>query len=125
MTQSHITVADRGGVTVVTVRDGLFDAVPEMAETVPLVGEVQDEFRSAVIGRSAVVVDLRRAGEVNKRTLSVVFQFTRTLTAGGARQALCATTGLKQIWDVCGGGRIAECFEDLPAALRSVGGTPG
>ena len=123
MGSSHITADARGGVTVVTVRDGLFDDMPEMAESVPLVAEVVSEFRSAIASLSAVVVDLRRAGEVNGRTLSVTFQFAHALTATGARRALCGAADLKQIWDLCRGGTIAPCFEDLPAAIAAAGGS--
>jgi hypothetical protein len=119
----HLATEIRGGVTVVTARDGLFDAIPEMAESVPIVAEVVDEFRSAIAGRQAVVVDLRRAGEVNKRTLSVAFQLARALTAIGARRALCGSTDLKQIWDLCKGGTIAPCLEDFQAAVVAAGGT--
>ena len=122
MGSSHFKVDARGGVTVLTVRDGLFDAMPEMAESVPLVAEVVGEFRSAIAGQSAVVVDLRQAGEVNKRTLSVSFQFAHALTGIGARRALCGSAGLKQIWELCRGGTVAPCFEELEAAIRSVGG---
>ena len=123
MGSSHFAAEVRGGVTLITVRDGLFDAMPETAEPVPLVAAVVGEFRSAIAGRSAVVVDLRRAGEVNKRTLSVSFQLAHALAATGARCALCGSADLKQIWDLCTGGTIAQCFEDLPAAIVAAGGT--
>lgn len=121
----NFTTEFRDGVTVVTARDGLFDAIPEMAEAVPLVAEVLEEFRSTTAGRPAVVVDLRRAGEVNKRTLSVTFQLARALTAAGAWRVLCGSTGLKQIWDLCKGDTIAPCFEDFTGAVIAAGGTIG
>lgn len=119
----HFATEIRGGVAVVTARDGLFDAMPEMAECVPLVDEVVDEFRSAIAGRPAVVVDLRRAGAVNKRTLGVAFQLAGTLAAVAARRALCGSADLKQIWDLCKGGTLAACFEDFRGAVTAAGGT--
>jgi hypothetical protein len=116
----HITTEVREGVTMVTARDGLFDVLPETDESGPLAAEVVTEFRSAVAGAEAVVVDLRRAGEVNKRTLNVSFQFVHALTAVGARRALCGSADLKQIWDLCRGGAVSPCFEDLAEAVASV-----
>src|SRR5438876_832923 len=62
----HLAIDVREGLTVVTARDGLFDALLETDEPAPLAAEVVAEFRSAVAGAGAVVVDLRWAGEVNK-----------------------------------------------------------
>lgn len=46
--QSHLATVSRDGVTIITVRDGLFDALPESDDSVPLAAEVAAEFRSAV-----------------------------------------------------------------------------
>lgn len=120
MVLSHLTADVSGGVTVVTIRDGVFDSMPEMAESVPLVADVLSEFRSAIANQLAVVVDLRRAGEINKRTLSVSFQFAHALTAIGTRRAFCGSADFKQIWDLCKGATVAPCFEALEEALAAV-----
>jgi hypothetical protein len=108
-------------VTVVTAREGLFDALPETDESGPLAAEVVAEFRSAVTGAAAVVVDLRRAGEVNKRTLNVSFQFAHELSARGVLRALCGSAVLKEIWDACRGGTICQMCEDITEACAAVG----
>lgn len=61
----HITTHVREGVTVAAIRAGLFDVLPETNASAPLAAEVVAEFRSAVAGAGAVVVDLRRAGKVS------------------------------------------------------------
>ena len=121
MGQAHFITDLRGIVRVVTAREGLFDALPETDESAALAAEVVAAFRSAVTGATAVVVDLRRAGEVNKRTLSVSFQLARELSAQGAKRALCGSKNLKEIWDVCRGYTICQAYQDMAEALAAVG----
>jgi hypothetical protein len=111
----------RGGVTVVTARDGLFDALPECDASAPLAAEVLAELCSAIVGAAAVVVDLRGAGEVNKRTLSVSFQMARAVKVCGRRGALCGSATLKQIWEVCWGNTVCDLYEDIEEACVAVG----
>jgi hypothetical protein len=106
--------------TVVTIRDGLFDAMPEMDASGPPAADVVGEFQSAVAGAHAVVVDLRRAGEVNKRTISLCFQFARELKNLGVRRALCGSFALQQVWAICKGNLFSPCVVDLEEAIRMV-----
>lgn len=124
MEGKHFTTGAVDRVTVVTVRDGLFDMLPETDSSGPLAQEVVAEFRSAIGEAGACVVDLRRAGEVNKQTLSVSFQFARSLKAIGARRALCSAE-LRPIWKMCKGGMVAPCFDELEAAIKSVSAATG
>jgi hypothetical protein len=107
---------------VVTAREDLFDALPETDESAALAAEVVAAFRSAVTGATAVVVDLRRAGEVNKRTVLVSIQLARALSAQGAKGALCGSKDLKKIWDICRGYTICQAYQDMAEALAAVSG---
>ena len=118
--QSHLTTVSCDGVTIIIVRDGLFDALPESDDSAPLAAEVVAEFRSAVAGASAVVVDLRGAGEINKRTLNVTFRMVHGLVVIGARRALCGSVFLKQIWDLCQGGTLCAVYEEFEEARAAV-----
>ena len=97
MVGKHIATDIHDGVTVVAARDGLFDAMPETDDSAPVAAEVVAEFRSAVAGAGSVVIDFRRAGEVNKRTLSVSFQLAHALTDIGGRRALCGVADLESL----------------------------
>jgi hypothetical protein len=108
--------------TVVTARDGLFDAMPESDESAPLAAEVIAEFRYAIEGRSAVVVDLRRAGEINKQTLGVTARMARELRDTGVRGALVGSARLKEIWDLCRGDTLCRLYEDIENACADVRG---
>jgi hypothetical protein len=120
---AHLTVDRRDGVTIVTAADRLFDAVPEFGNmTEERAREVVKAFREAVAGWPIVVVDFRRAGEVNKRALSVVFDVARHLSASGASAALCGDGTLKKVWDICQGGRVCSMFDDFDAALSAAAG---
>jgi hypothetical protein len=120
----YLTTHAHAGVAVVTVRDGVFDLLPEMTDdSAPLAAEVVAEFRAAVVGAGAVIVDLRRAGELNKRTLNVSFQFARALADIGARRALCGPAAFKTIWGLCKGDTVAPCHVEFGAAVAAAGGT--
>src|SRR5262245_28437199 len=96
--------------------------MPESDASAPLAREAVAEFPSAPVGAAAVVVDIRRAGEVNKRTINVVFQFAHALAAIGARRALCGTADFKQIWELCRGDTVCQLYEDIGDAYAAVGG---
>jgi hypothetical protein len=116
----HFTTDFRGSVTVVTARDGLFDTLPETDESAPLAAEVIHEFRSTVTDAAAVVVDLRGASEVNKRTLSVTFQFAAELATRGIPRALCGSAVFKDIWDSCRGETFCRMYEGISEACAAV-----
>jgi hypothetical protein len=118
---ANLTTDTRDGVTVVTARDGLFDAMPESGESAPLAAAVVAEFRSAIAGAAAVVLDLRRAGEVNKQTLNVAFRMAHALRADGVRGVLCGPAHLKEIGDLCRGGTACQLYEDIAEACAAVG----
>jgi hypothetical protein len=118
----HFTTELRDGVTVVTAREGLFDTLPETDESAPLAAQVVAEFRSAVSGAAAVVVDLRRAGAVNHRTLSVIFQFARELRARDVPRALCGSALQEEIWEVSRGVAICQMYEGMTEACAAVSG---
>lgn len=118
---AHLTTDIRDEVTVVTARDGLFDAISETDMSAPLAAEVVAELRSAIVGAAAVLVDLRRAGKVNVRALSVAFQLAHELKRCGIPGALCGSTDLNEIWDMCRGGTVCNLYADLEEAYGAVG----
>jgi hypothetical protein len=96
--------------------------MPESDESAPLAATVVAEFRSAIGAAAAIVIDLRRAGEVNKRTLNVTFQMARELKTRGIRGVLCGSAALKEIWDLCRGGTVCPLFPDIREALAALDG---
>jgi hypothetical protein len=115
---AYLTTDIRGGVTVVTARDGLFDAMPESDKSAPVAAEVVAEFRSAIVGTPAVVVDLRRAGEVNNRTLNVAFQMARALKGCDIR-GRCVVPRISSRSGMCVGGTpFATCMRTSGRRVR-------
>lgn len=118
---AHFTSDVQDGIRVVTARDGLFDALPETDESAAaLAAEVVEAFRAEIAGASAVVVDLRLAGEIHTRTPDLVFQLVHELTYRGIQGALCASAGFRHIWDLCQGGSFCPCYPTAAQARAAV-----
>ena len=118
----HLTARLQGDVLLVAIREGVFDAIPELNGPNPTERGVVEEFTDALSSSPAgVVLDIRSAGEINKRTLSLVLLLAGALSRSGLRRAICCTPGAAEVLQVSRMTGVCPCYTDLLQALSSLG----
>jgi hypothetical protein len=121
MPLAYLTIETCGPTAVVAVRAGLFDRMPDMGEGGPLAGDIVAELQAAYLGSPAgVVLDVRAAGEINHRTLAVVFALARELSGRAAHRAVCGTADFVKIWELCRFPSVCPAYADMVVAETSV-----
>jgi hypothetical protein len=118
---AYLTIEMRGDITVVAVRAGLFDQMPDMGGGGPPTGDIVGELRAAHLGSpDGVVLDVRAAGDINHRTLAVVFALARELSGAATRLAVCGTADFVKIWGMCRFPSVCPAYADMVAAEASM-----
>jgi hypothetical protein len=122
MSLAYLTTETQGDVAIVTLRAGLFDEMPEMSDGGPRSADVVAELKAANLGSpTGTVLDVQASGNINHRTIALIFALVRHLSSLGTRHAVCGDVEFVNIWkNICGFGSVSTAYADMALALASV-----
>lgn len=109
----------REDVVIISLRANLFDEMPDEFYGPIREADVRREFAGVSLdSTSGVILDLRAAGNVSHRTLSLLFQLAYQLSARVGQVAVCGSTEFAEIWRIL--RTPYAVYTDLPKAVASL-----